>query len=58
LPLDALRDLAGRAYGELDKNFYTITGVGTSLKTAKQAGEEIAELMREAQVGAALLVAT
>jgi glycine reductase len=58
LPLDALRDLAGEAYGELDRNFYTITGVGTSLKTARQAGEEIAALMRESRVDAALLVAT
>lgn len=58
LPLDALRDLAGKTFGELDRDFYTITGVGTSLKTAKQAGEEIAALMREARVDAALLVAT
>jgi glycine reductase complex component B subunit gamma len=58
LPLDALRELAGLAFGELDTNFYTITGVGTSLKTAKQAGEEIAASMRESRVDAALLVAT
>jgi glycine reductase len=58
LPLDALRSLAGKVYGELDGKFYTITGVGTSLKTAKQAGEEIAGLMRESRVDAALLVAT
>lgn len=58
LPLDALRALAGKVYGELDRNFYTITGVGTSLKTAKQAGEEIARLMRASRVDAALLVAT
>jgi glycine reductase len=58
LPLDALRQLAGRVYGELDSHFYTITGVGTSLKTAKQAGKEIAALMRESRVDAALLVAT
>jgi len=58
LPLDALRELAGHAFGELDNNFYTITGVGTSLKTAKQAGEEIAASMRESRVDAALLVAT
>jgi glycine reductase len=58
LPLDALRDMAGEAYGELHHEFYTITGVGTSLKTAKQAGEEMAASMREAGVDAALLVAT
>ena len=58
LPLDALRVMAGNVYGELDDNFYTITGVGTSLKTAKQAGEEIARSMRESRVDAALLVAT
>lgn len=58
LPLDALRALAGKVYGELDDHFYTITGVGTSLKTAKQAGEEIARSMRASRVDAALLVAT
>jgi len=58
LPLDALRELAGHAFGELDDYFYTMTGVGTSLKTAKQAGEEIAASMRESRVDAALLVAT
>ncbi len=58
LPLDALRRLAGQTFGELDENFYTITGVGTSLKTAKEAGEEIAASMRAARVDAALLVAT
>ncbi|MBI3951651.1 MAG: glycine/betaine/sarcosine/D-proline family reductase selenoprotein B [Acidobacteria bacterium] len=58
LPLDALRELEGQAFGELHHEFYTITGVGTSLKTAKQAGEEMAASMREAGVDAALLVAT
>jgi glycine/betaine/sarcosine/D-proline reductase family selenoprotein B len=58
LPLDALRRLAGKSYGELDNTFYAITGVGTSLKVAKQAGEEIAASMRESRVDAALLVAT
>lgn len=58
LPLDALRRMAGHAFGELDRSFYTITGVGTSLKTAREAGEEIAASMREARVDAALLVAT
>ncbi len=58
LPLDALRELAGQVFGELDDQFYTMTGVGTSLKTAKQAGEEIAASMRESRVDAALLVAT
>lgn len=58
LPLDALRELATEGYGELHDEFYTITGVGTSLKTAKQAGEEMVASMREAGVNAALLVAT
>jgi|SRR5215813_2643653 len=58
LPLDALRRLSGQTYGELDNTFYTITGVGTSLKVARQAGEEIAASMRESRVDAALLVAT
>ena len=58
LPLDALRELVGQVFGELDDQFYTMTGVGTSLKTAKRAGEEIAASMRESRVDAALLVAT
>lgn len=58
LPLDALRAMAGEAYGELHDHLYSITGVGTSLAVARRAGEEIAQSMREAQVDAALLVAT
>ena len=58
LPLDVLRELAGRAYGELHDYFYSITGVGTSLTVAKRAGEEIASSMRESQIDAVLLVAT
>jgi glycine reductase len=58
VPLDVLREKAGRDFGELHDEFYTITGVGTSLKTARQAGEEMAASMRDAGVEAALLVAT
>ncbi len=58
LPLDVLRPMVGNAFGQLDSEFYTITGVGTSLKTAKQAGEEMVASMRESGVDAALLVAT
>lgn len=58
LPLDALRELVGKSYGELYDRFYSITGVGTALAVAKRAGQEIAASMREAHVDAALLVAT
>jgi glycine reductase len=58
LPLDALRELAGRSFGKLSESFFSLTGVGTSLKTAKQAGAEIAASMRKSGVQAALLVAT
>lgn len=58
LPLDAMRGVAGARYGELNNYFYSMTGVGTSLAVAKRVGEEIAESMLEAEVGAALLVAT
>jgi glycine/betaine/sarcosine/D-proline reductase family selenoprotein B len=57
-PLDALREFAGNLYGELSPDFYSITGVGTSLTMAQHAGEEIAASMREQRVDAALLVAT
>ncbi len=57
-PLDALRTFAGDRYGELHSQFYSLTGVGTSLTMAQRAGEEIAASMREAHVDAALLVAT
>jgi glycine reductase len=58
LPLDALRQEAGGVFGQLHNRFYSLTGVGTSLTVAKRAGEEMAASMREAQVDAALLVAT
>jgi glycine reductase len=58
LPLDALGELAGQAYGELHDHFYSITGVGTSLTVARSAGEEIAAYMQRSKLDAALLVAT
>jgi glycine reductase len=58
LPLDALVAIAGNAYGELADSYYSITGVGTSLKIAREAGQEIAASLREDHVDAALLVAT
>jgi glycine reductase complex component B subunit gamma len=58
LPLDALRELAGQVYEQLDDHFYSMTGVGTSLSVARRAGEEIAASMRQSQIDAALLVAT
>ncbi|RMG52083.1 MAG: glycine/betaine/sarcosine/D-proline family reductase selenoprotein B [Acidobacteria bacterium] len=58
LPFDVLRELVGEMIGELDEYVYSITGVGTSLAVAKQAGEAIATSLREDRVDAALLVAT
>jgi glycine reductase len=58
LPLDALVASAGTAYRDLDKFYYSITGVGTSLKIAKEVGQEIAASLREDAVDAVLLVAT
>ncbi len=57
-PLDVLRTFSGKKFHELYREFYSITGVGTSLTMAQRAGEEIAASMRDAQVDAALLVAT
>ena len=58
LPLDALSASEGTTYHDLDKSYYSITGVGTSLKTAKDAGLEIAASLKQDQIDAALLVAT
>lgn len=58
LPLDALRELSGQNFGELHDRFYSITGVGTALSVAKNAGVEIAASMRDSKVDVALLVAT
>lgn len=58
LPLDALRELSGQNFGELHNQFYSITGVGTALSVAKNAGAEIAASMRSCKVDVALLVAT
>jgi len=57
-PLDALRQFAGQRFKELYSEFYSITGVGTSLTMAQRAGEQIAASMHDDQVDAALLVAT
>jgi glycine reductase len=58
LPLDALRELSGNSFGQLHDHFFSITGVGTALSVAARAGKEMAAALREAQIDAALLVAT
>ena len=58
LPLDVMKEFSGKRFGELNSYFYSVTGVGTSLAVAKRVGEEMAQSLLEAKVGAALLVAT
>jgi glycine reductase len=59
LPLPALRELEEEGkIGSIYPFFHSTVGNGTAVTCAKQIGEQIAQEFREAQIGAALLVAT
>jgi glycine/betaine/sarcosine/D-proline reductase family selenoprotein B len=58
LPLDALRLLEGRAYGQLHPAYYVTAGVGTAVSAAQRMGAEIAAELVAADVGGVVLTAT
>jgi glycine reductase len=59
VPLDVVRELQGEGrVGALHDFFYTTTGNGTPVATSARFGQEIAEELREAGVGAVLLSGT
>lgn len=59
VPLDELRAMekAG-VFKKLHPIFYTTTGTGTSVNNAEKFGQEIGEMLRKAEVDAAILTAT
>jgi len=59
LPLPVIREFEDRGLiGVVHPHFYSTTGNGTPVTVAKRMAKEIAGELREAEVGAALLVAT
>lgn len=59
VPLDELRKMEKEGkFKKLHEFFYTTTGTGTSVNNAEQFGREIGEMLRNAEVDAAILTST
>lgn len=59
VPVDELRKLEKEGkFKKLHEFFYTTTGTGTSVNNAEQFGREIGEMLRNAEVDAAILTST
>ena len=59
VPVDELRKLEKEGvFKKLHHFFYTTTGTGTSVNNAEKFGQEIGEILRKAEVDAAILTAT
>lgn len=59
VPLDVMRDLEKDGIiGELCENFYTTTGVATTLENSKKIGKEIAEHLKAEGVDGVILTST
>lgn len=59
VPVDELRKLEQEGvFKKLHHFFYSTTGTGTSVNNAEQFGQEIGEILRRAEVDAAILTAT
>ena len=59
VPIDELRALEKEhAFGKLHPVFYTTTGTGTSVNNAEKFGQEIGEMLKKAEVSAAILTST
>ena len=59
VPVDELRKLEKEgAFKKLHDFFYTTTGTGTSVNNAEKFGQEIGEILRNAEVDAAILTST
>ena len=59
VPVDELRKLEKEGvFKKLHHFFYSTTGTGTSVNNAEQFGQEIGEILRNAEVDAAILTAT
>lgn len=59
VPVDELRKMEKEGkFKKLHEFFYTTTGTGTAVKNAEQFGREIGEMLRNAEVDAAILTST
>ena len=59
VPVDELRKLEKEGvFKKLHPVFYTTTGTGTSVNNAEKFGQEIGEILRKAEVSAAILTST
>lgn len=59
VPIDELRKLEKEGkFKKLHEFFYTTTGTGTSVNNAEQFGREIGQMLRDAEVDAAILTST
>jgi betaine reductase len=59
LPLHVLRGLENRgAIGQILNDFFSVTGVGTSIADSKRMGEQMAGELKEQGVDAVIMVAT
>ena len=59
VPVDELRKLEKEGvFKKLHPFFYTTTGTGTSVNNAEKFGQEIGEILRKAEVDAAILTST
>ena len=59
VPVDELRKLEKEGvFKKLHPFFYTTTGTGTSVNNAEQFGQEIGEILKKAEVSAAILTST
>ena len=59
VPLDVMRDLEKEGLlGQIDENFYSTTGVGTTLENSRKIGRGIAERLKAERVDGAILTST
>ncbi len=59
VPLDVMRDLEREGLlGQIDDNFYSTTGVGTTLENSRKIGRNIAERLKADQVDGVILTST
>ena len=58
MPIDVLRDMEGKVYGELHKYFYSTVGTGTTQAEAERMSSEILKELQEANVDGVIMTST
>lgn len=58
MPIDVLRDMEGKVYGELHKYFYSTVGTGTTQAEAERMSSEILKELQEADVDGVIMTST